>query len=74
MAKKIAPSFLKTINTPHDLYLKDVMEDKETARDFFKAFLAQDLIQEIDWTTLAIADPTRLGRDAKQLYFCCRKI
>ena len=56
------------IQTPHDLYFKDVMEDKETAKDFFKAFLDQDLILEIDWATLAIADPTRLGKDAKQPY------
>ena len=55
----------KTLS-PHHAFFQDTMKIMEVARDFFRAQLPdKELIQELDWSTLALDNTVRQSRVMK---------
>jgi predicted transposase YdaD len=59
---------IKKIRTPHDPYFQSMMEKVEVASSFFQSYTSSEVVQAIDWSTLAIADSVRRAPNRKPLY------
>ena len=60
---------MKAKNQPHDRFIKDLMENIDFAKKFFKTDHINLEIQEaMDWDTLELWDTALLGEDGKQIY------
>ena len=52
--------------SPHHAFFQDTMKIMEVARDFFRAHLPdKELVQELDWSTLALDNTVRQSRVMK---------
>ena len=60
---------MKKKNQPHDRFIKDLMENIDFAKKFFKTdHINLEVQEEMDWDTLELWDTALLGEDGKQIY------
>jgi predicted transposase YdaD len=59
---------IKRIRTYHDTFFQNMMEKLEVASSFFQAYVPKELLEAIDWSTLAIADSVRRDQEGKPTY------
>src|SRR5690348_15210438 len=52
---------------PHDRYFRDLLQDLDIAKLFFRRHLSKDIQEDLDWDTLTLTDPSVTGVNNKQL-------
>lgn len=59
---------MKEINNPHDKFFKQTLQDKETAKDFFKNYLPETLLSEIDLESLSLSKDSFVEKELEEVF------